>query len=54
MVSAKRAVEAVPAPAQGTDIKPLYLEALTLVERSVFLWLAVLIVLALLGVSFDV
>ena len=28
--------------------------ALTLVERSVFLWLAVLIVLALLGVSFDV
>ena len=33
MVSAKRAVEAVPAPAQGTDIKPLYMEALTLVER---------------------
>jgi DNA-binding MarR family transcriptional regulator len=34
MVSVKRAaVEAVPAPAMGTDIKPLYLEALTLVER---------------------
>ena len=34
MVSVKRAaVEAVPAPATGTDLKPLYLEALTLVER---------------------
>ena len=34
MVSVKRAaVEAVPAPATGTEIKPLYLEALTLVER---------------------
>jgi DNA-binding MarR family transcriptional regulator len=34
MVSVKRAaVEAVPAPVTGTDIKPLYMEALTLVER---------------------
>jgi DNA-binding MarR family transcriptional regulator len=34
MVSVKRAaVEALPAPATGTEIKPLYLEALTLVER---------------------
>src|SRR5260221_14146763 len=34
MVSVKRAaVEAVPAPTTGTNLKPLYLEALTLVER---------------------
>src|SRR5581483_1309401 len=33
MVTAKRAMEAVPAPAQNTDLKPLYMEALTLVER---------------------
>src|SRR6516165_12664013 len=34
MVSVKRAtVEAVPTPATGTELKPLYLEALTLVER---------------------
>jgi DNA-binding MarR family transcriptional regulator len=33
MVSAKKAVAAVQAPVQGADLKPLYLEALTLVER---------------------
>jgi len=33
MVSAKKAVAAVNAPVQGADLKPLYLEALTLVER---------------------
>ena len=33
MVSAKRAVEAVPAPVRGAELKPLYMEALTLVER---------------------
>jgi DNA-binding MarR family transcriptional regulator len=33
MVSAKKAVAAVDAPVQGADLKPLYLEALTLVER---------------------
>ena len=33
MVNAKRAVEAVSAPVQGQDLKPLYMEALTLVER---------------------
>src|ERR1051325_3420492 len=34
MVSIKRTVEAPPVAAtQGTDLKPLYLEALTLVER---------------------
>lgn len=33
MANLKGAVEAVPAPAESTDIKPLYLEALTLVER---------------------
>ncbi len=34
MVSVKRAaVEAATAPTTGTDLKPLYLEALTLVER---------------------
>jgi DNA-binding MarR family transcriptional regulator len=33
MVSAKKAVAAVHAPVQGADLKPLYLEALTLVER---------------------
>ena len=33
MASVKRAVLTADAPAQGTDLKPLYLEALTLVER---------------------
>lgn len=33
MMNVKRAVEAVPAPAGDSEIKPLYLEALTLVER---------------------
>ena len=33
MVGAKRAVAAVSAPVQGAELKPLYLEALTLVER---------------------
>lgn len=33
MVSVKRAELAVEAPVQETDLKPLYLEALTLVER---------------------
>jgi DNA-binding MarR family transcriptional regulator len=33
MVSAKKAVAAVSAPVTGADLKPLYLEALTLVER---------------------
>jgi DNA-binding MarR family transcriptional regulator len=33
MVSAKRAVLIADAPEQGTDLRPLYLEALTLVER---------------------
>jgi DNA-binding MarR family transcriptional regulator len=33
MISAKRAVRTVDAPGQGADLKPLYLEALTLVER---------------------
>ncbi len=33
MMNVKRAVEAVPAPAEDSSIKPLYLEALTLVER---------------------
>jgi DNA-binding MarR family transcriptional regulator len=33
MISVKRAVEAVPAPTGDPEIKPLYLEALTLVER---------------------
>jgi len=33
MMNLKRAVEAFPAPAGDPDIKPLYLEALTLVER---------------------
>jgi len=33
MVSVRRAVPTADAPAQGTDLKPLYLEALTLVER---------------------
>src|SRR5689334_7015673 len=33
MVSAKRAVEAVAPPAEGQSLKPLYMEALTLVER---------------------
>ncbi len=32
-MKAKRAVEAVPMPTAASDIKPLYLEALTLVER---------------------
>jgi DNA-binding MarR family transcriptional regulator len=32
-MKAKRAVEAVPMPTTASDIKPLYLEALTLVER---------------------
>ena len=33
MMNVKRAVEAVPVPNGDSDIKPLYLEALTLVER---------------------
>ena len=33
MVSVKRAVEAVPLPGDNGELKPLYLEALTLVER---------------------
>jgi len=33
MMNVKRAVEAVPGPFGDSDIKPLYLEALTLVER---------------------
>ena len=33
MVSVKRAVEAVAAPVEGQSLKPLYMEALTLVER---------------------
>jgi DNA-binding MarR family transcriptional regulator len=33
MMNVKRAVEAVPAPVGDSEIKPLYLEALTLVER---------------------
>ena len=33
MVGVKRAVEASPTPGVGADLKPLYLEALTLVER---------------------
>ena len=33
MMNVKRAVEAVPVPSGDPDIKPLYLEALTLVER---------------------
>jgi DNA-binding MarR family transcriptional regulator len=33
MVGAKRAVAAVSSPAEGAELKPLYLEALTLVER---------------------
>jgi DNA-binding MarR family transcriptional regulator len=33
MESLKRAVPTAGAPAQGTDLKPLYLEAVTLVER---------------------
>jgi DNA-binding MarR family transcriptional regulator len=33
MMNVKRAVEAVPVPSGDSDIKPLYLEALTLVER---------------------
>src|SRR4051795_12829376 len=33
MVGAKRAVESSPVPAVGSELKPLYLEALTLVER---------------------
>ncbi len=33
MMNVKRAVEAVPGPTGDSDIKPLYLEALTLVER---------------------
>lgn len=33
MLSAKKAVQETASPAQGTDLKPLYLEALTLVER---------------------
>jgi DNA-binding MarR family transcriptional regulator len=33
MMNVKRVVEAVPVPAADTSIKPLYLEALTLVER---------------------
>lgn len=33
MMNVKRAVEAVPVPTGDSDIKPLYLEALTLVER---------------------
>jgi len=33
MVNVKRAVEAIPAPGGDSGIKPLYLEALTLVER---------------------
>jgi hypothetical protein len=35
MVGAKRAVAAVSAPVQGAELKPLYLEALTLVERLI-------------------
>jgi DNA-binding MarR family transcriptional regulator len=33
MMNVKRVVEAVPVPAEDISIKPLYLEALTLVER---------------------
>jgi DNA-binding MarR family transcriptional regulator len=33
MMNLRRAVEAVPAPIGASEIKPLYLEALTLVER---------------------
>jgi hypothetical protein len=34
MVSVKRAVEAVPLPGNNGELKPLYLEALTLVEKA--------------------
>ena len=33
MMNVKRAIEVVPMPAEDSDIRPLYLEALTLVER---------------------